>query len=161
MNKFLIVLLVIVIILVILIFTGRKSVRHELVINASPEKVWQVLTNTDAYAEWNPTMQLVKGEVKVGNSVTYKFTQNANTSYDVPITVKQIIPNKLLNQKGGTPLILTYDHKYTLIPEGDKTKVIISEDYSGIGVNFWNPEPVGKAYGTLNEALKRKVESIK
>lgn len=161
MNKFLIILLVIAVILVILIFTGKKSVRHELVINASPEKVWQVLTNTDAYAEWNPIMQLVKGDIKVGNKVTYKFTQDSAVSYEVPITVKQIIPNKLLNQKGGTPLILTYDHKYTLEPQGDKTKVIISEDYNGIGVNFWNPALVGKAYGILNEALKRKVESVK
>lgn len=158
MNKFLIILLVILVILVILIFTGKKSVRHEITINATPEKVWQVLTNTSEYPNWNPTMQLVKGDVKVGNQVTYKFTQDANNSYEVPITVKQIIPNELLNQAGGYPFILAYNHKYILEPQGNGTKVIINEDYSGIGVNFWNPAPVEKAYGTLNEALKKRAE---
>ncbi len=158
MNKFLIILLVIVVILIILIFTGKKSVRHEITINASSEKIWQVLTNTSAYPKWNPTMQLVKGYIKVGNKVTYKFTQEDNNSYEVPITVKQIIPNKLLNQAGGYPFILAYNHKYILEPQGNTTKVIINEHYSGIGVNFWNPKPLEKAYEKLNKALKKQSE---
>lgn len=160
MNKFLIILLVVLLILVILNFTGKKSVHHEIVINASPKKVWQVLRNTNAYPEWNPTMQLVKGNINVGNNIIYKFTQNPNTSYEVPITVKQIIPNKLLNQAGGYLFILTYNHKYILEPQGNTTKVIINENYNGIGVNFWNPKPVEKAYRMLNEALKKRVETV-
>lgn len=160
MNKFLIILLILLVILIVFVFTGKKSVRHEIIINASPEKVWQVLTNTDAYPEWNPTMQLVKGNVKVGNKVTYKFSQDTDKSYEVPITVREIIPQKLLNQYGGTPLILTYDHRYNLEPQGNTTKVIINEDYKGVGVHFWNPKPVEKAYGSLNKALKQRAEEL-
>nr|WP_299386427.1 SRPBCC domain-containing protein [Allomuricauda sp.] len=148
------------IILIVLIFTGKKSVHHEITINASPEKVWGVLTDMNAYDEWNPTMKLIKGEVKVGNKVTYEFTQDAGNSYEVPIKVKEILPNKLLNQSGGTPLFLTYNHKYILEKQDDVTKVIINEDYNGIGVNFWNPEPVEKAYRRLNIALKERVENL-
>ena len=51
---------------------------------------------------------------------------------------------KLLNQYGGTKTILTFDHKYILVKEGIKTKLIIHEEYPGIMVPFWNPDPVGK-----------------
>lgn len=160
MNKLLIIFLVLIALLVILYFTGKKSVHHEVTINASTEKVWQVLTNMQAYPEWNPTIKLVKGDVKVGNQVTYQFTQDADNISEIPATVKQIIPNKLLNQAGGIPLILTYNHKYIIEPQGEGTKMTIHEDYAGIGVNFWNPKPVEAAYSRLNEALKKRVENL-
>lgn len=144
--------------LVVLYFTGRKTVKSELIINAPSEKVWQVLTDFEKYSEWNPTMQLIKGEIKEGNTVTYQFTQDEQKKYDIPAKVVKVIPNELLNQKGGIPLVLTYNHRYILEPQGNKTKVTITENYNGIGVNFWNPKEVEKAYKKLNLALKKRVE---
>lgn len=118
------------------------------------------MTNTEAYPEWNPTMQLVKGKVEEDSKVTYKFTQDDNNSYEIPVTVKQINPNVLLNQTGGYPFILSYNHKYVLEALGNTTKVTIHEDYRGVGVNFWNPKPVEIAYGRLNEALKKRAELL-
>lgn len=143
--------------LVVLVLTGKKSVHHEMSINAPVEKVWHTLMKMDAY-QWNPVMHLVEGEVKVGNKVTYRFTQEEGKSYEVGATVEQVIPNKLLNQKGGIPWILTFNHKYILEAEGNTCKMIIHEDYSGLGVHFWNPTPVEQAYKKLNEALKKEVE---
>lgn len=144
--------------LVVLALTGKKSVHHEISINAPVEKVWQTLMRMDAY-QWNPVMQLIEGEVKAGNKVKYRFTQEEGKSYEVATTVEQIIPNKLLNQKGGIPWTLTFNHKYILEAEGNTCKMIIHEDYAGMGVHFWNPAPVEQAYKRLNEALKKEVES--
>lgn len=146
------------VVIVILILTGRKSVHHEISINASPERVWQVLTDMASYDEWNPTMKLVQGEVTEGNKVIYQFTQDAENASEIPANVKQIIPNALLNQTGGIPLVLTFNHKYILEPVDGGTKVTIHEDYRGIGVNFWNPGPVQNAYERLNIALKKRAE---
>ncbi len=142
----------------LLILFGRKSVHHEITISASPEKVWKVLTDMDKFPEWNPVMELLEGEVKEGNQVKYQFTQDENSESEIGATIKEIIPNKLLNQNGGIPLLLTFDHRYILAPMGEQTKVIIHEDYRGIGVNFWNPKPVEEAYERLNKALKLRVE---
>lgn len=145
---------------VLLVFTGKKSAHSELIINAPAEKVWTVLTDFGKYPEWNPTMKLVKGEVKEGNKVVYQFTQDADNVSEISAKVQKLIPNKLLNQKGGIPLILTFNHRYVLEPQGEKTKMIIHEDYGGIGVNFWNPKEVEKAYERLNQALKKRVEEV-
>lgn len=157
-SKWFLITAILVVIFLVLYFLGKKSVHHEISINATPQKVWKVLTNMSAYDEWNPTMKLVNGEIKVGNKVTYQFTQDENNISEIPATVKQIIPNKLLNQSGGIPFVLTYNHKYILEPENGGTKVTIHEDYSGIGVNFWNPKPVELAYERLNKALKERAE---
>lgn len=146
--------------LVVLDLTGKKSVHHEITINASPEKVWSVLVDTDKYESWNPVMKLLEGEVIAGNKVKYQFTQSSDSQYDIDSNVKKVQPNQLLNQGGGIPLVLTFDHKYLLEPSGDGTKLTIHEDYGGIGVHFWNPAPVKEAYKRLNEAIKKRVESL-
>ena len=146
--------------LLVLVLTGRKSVHHEITINASPEKVWSVLVDTDNYESWNPVMKLLEGEVKEGNKVKYQFTQDADNISEIPSNVKKVIPNELLNQGGGLPFILTFNHKYLLEPLGNGTKLIIHEDYKGIGVNFWNPAPVEVAYGRLNQAITKRTDSL-
>jgi len=147
-------------VLLVLFFFGKKSVHHEIMINASPEKVWSVLTDTDQYDTWNPVMKLLEGEVKEGSKVKYQFTQDAENISEIPSNVKKVIPNKLLNQGGGLPFVLTFNHKYILEPLDNGTKLTIHEDYGGIGVNFWNPTPVQSAYKRLNEAIKKRAESF-
>ena len=105
-SKLLIALGIIVLLLAVLYFLGRKSVHHEILIDASPEKVWKVLMDTDNYADWNPVMRLLEGEVKEGSRVKYQFTQDAENSSEIPSTVKKIIPDQLLNQGGGMPGVL-------------------------------------------------------
>lgn len=160
MKKLMYIFIGILVILVILVFTGNKSVHHEITIMDTPEKVWNVLTEMYDYPKWNPTMELLEGTVQEGNKVKYKFTQDENTKSEIGATVVQVVPNKLLNQKGGIPLVLTFNHKYVLEWTGNTTKVIIHEDYKGIGVNFWNPKPVEEAYQRLNFALKERVEQF-
>ena len=159
MTKILIALGILLAILTVLVILGRKSVHHEILIEATPETVWNVLTDTDNYDSWNPVMKLLEGEIKEGNQVLYQFTQDPDNIIEMPSTVKQIVPQKLLNQGGGPPLILTFDHRYILESQGSGTKLTIHEDYAGIGVNFWNPAPVEAAYGRLNEAIKARAES--
>lgn len=152
--------LILLAVLAILYFLENKSVHHEIEINASPQKVWSVLTDTESYDSWNPVMQLLEGEIKEGNKVKYIFTQDAENSMEIPSIVKKIMPNKLLNQGGGLAFVMSFDHQYILEPTENGTKLIIHEDYSGIGVNFWNPSPVGEAYVRLNTAIKKRSEAL-
>ena len=159
-SRFMTITLIILAGLAILYLLGNKSVHHEILINAAPDKVWGVLIDTDNYEEWNPVMKLLEGEVKEGQKVLYQFTQDAENVSEIPSKVKRIIPNQLLNQGGGLPFVLTFAHKYILEPSESGTKLTIHEDYGGVWVNFWNPKPVQAAYQRLNEAIKNRVESL-
>lgn len=160
LSKWTIIIVAFLLVLIVAYVTGRKSVHSEVTVAATPEKVWSVLTNTNTYASWNPVMQLLEGELTAGSSVKYQFTQSATNVYKISARVRKVMSNKLLNQIGGMPLFLTFNHYYILESSGKETKVIIHEDYKGIGVHFWNPKPVQEAYEKLNLALKKQVESL-
>jgi hypothetical protein len=145
--------------LLTLYLVGKKSVRSEIIINANTKNVWKVLMNTEKYSEWNPTMKVIEGKLQEEEKVLYQFTQDEKNQYEISAVVHKIEPEKLLNQKGGIPFILTYNPQYIFEPQGEKTKVIITEEYQGIYVPFWNPEPVQKAYEKLNTALKNRAEN--
>ena len=140
----------------------KKSVRDVVIINTDQKKVWNVLLNVEDYERWNPTMKYLKGKMQEGKKITYQFSESQQKKYNVSAKVLKIEENKLLNQKGGVPFILTFNHKYILEPvegEKSKTKCIIHEEYRGIGVLFWNPNSVLMAYQKLNKALKDNVEN--
>ena len=50
-----------------------KELCTEIDIQASPEKVWQVLTNLEKYPEWNPFIHHAIGSAKVGEKVDITF----------------------------------------------------------------------------------------
>ena len=143
-----------------LMLIGKKSVHSKISIDATPSQVWEVITNTSQYNEWNSVMLLLEGSIKEGDLVKYRFTQEEGKFYDIPSKVKKIIPLSLLNQGGGTFGIITFDHKYILEEKKGKTVLTIHEDYHGLFVPFWNPEPVQKAYDRLNKDIKSRVESL-
>ena len=143
-----------------LMLIGKKSVHSKISIDATPSQVWEVITNTSQYNEWNSVMLLLEGSIKEGDLVKYRFTQEEGKYYDIPSRVKKIIPTSLLNQGGGTFGIITFDHKYILNEKKGETELVVHEDYRGVFVPFWNPEPVQKAYDRLNEDIKNRVESL-
>ena len=50
-----------------------KQIRTSISINASKEKIWQILTDFEKYPEWNSFIKSVTGEVKVGNQIQIKL----------------------------------------------------------------------------------------
>ena len=55
-----------------------KELRTEIEIQATPDKVWQVLTSLDKYPEWNPFIHHAIGKAKVGEKVdiTFRYSRN-------------------------------------------------------------------------------------
>ena len=148
------------VILIILYLVGHKSVHSELFVPATPQQVWSVLLDTDNYERWNTVLVLHSGELIEGNEVTYEFRQDDENSYEISSRVQGIVDGRLLNQRGGLPGVLTFDHRYVLEPADSGTNVIIHEDYRGIAVPFWNPAPVQAAYDRLNRAMKARVMEV-
>lgn len=50
-----------------------KEIKTEIQIDATPERVWEILTDFDAYPTWNPFIKSITGEVNVGNTITARI----------------------------------------------------------------------------------------
>ena len=154
-SKWAIAGLIILSILIFLLIVGRKSAHAEVIIEANPAQVWQNLAEVSKVKVWNTVLIPIEGQLQEGTKVTYEFYQEQGGKAAVmSANVKEIVPSKLINQTGGMPLILTFNHKYRIEPFGGQTKVIIHEEYRGVMVPFWNPSPVEKAYERLLDELK-------
>lgn len=136
----------------------RKSVRAEIVIEASPDDVWSVITDPTTYGEWNPIFVAYEGTFAQGNTVSLRMKMGDGDATPVQVLVKDFVPNEWLHQGGGYPVILTYDHNWFLesVPEG--TKVTQYEYYTGLYVLAWDPMPARLLYEAGNENLKARLE---
>ena len=140
---------------------GCASVHTEIVIDAPLEKVWSVILDTASYSNWNPVMVQVDGKHEIGKTLTYQVKAPDEKPTEIKAKVKEIVPNSLLRQTGGIWGVLTFNHKYELEKVKGGTKVTQHEDYSGVGVFFWDHKKMERAYKESNEALKKQVLKLK
>ena len=73
MNKWLIGGLIVVPLIIVAGLLIKKSVRAEIVINASSEEVWSTITNPSTYGEWNPIFVQYEGDFAEGNTLTLQM----------------------------------------------------------------------------------------
>ena len=144
--------------LLLLYVIGQKSAHAEIQIPASPQKVWEVLSDFPRTREWNPVLVPIEGTLAEGNSIQYEFYQEAGgPATAMEAQVMRVEESKLIAQKGGMPGLLTFRHQYQLVETAQGTQVIIHETYRGIMVPFWDPRPVEMAYQRLLTSLKQRV----
>lgn len=139
-----------------------KALRTEIIINASPEKVWNILTDFTRYAEWNPFIISSAGEAKKGTRLT-----NVMKNSDKNRTFKPLVLTAEVNQKlewiGRMPLgMFNGRHYFILEAAGNgQTRLIQGENFSG-----WLSGFIMKRIGAetkanfvaMNEALKKRAE---
>ncbi len=143
----------VVVVVALLALLGRKSVRAELTIEAAPEEVWTLLTDPTSYPDWNPIFVSVEGEFQEGATLTVGMKNLDGTVTNVDSHVKKLVPGSEINQVGGIPGVLTFDHTWLLEPTVDGTRVTQYEVYRGIGVVFWDPSWVEATYERANAQL--------
>ncbi|MEM9631495.1 MAG: SRPBCC domain-containing protein [Pseudomonadota bacterium] len=136
----------------------RKTFHVETVIAAPPDIVWQILTETRAYPEWNPVFVEAAGAYAEGARLSYRVRDPKGKLLEMDATVVTFTPARELRQKGGVPGILTFEHQWILEPVEGGTKVIQHETDRGLGLWFWNSDWIEPAYAKTLEALKARAE---
>ncbi len=104
----------------------------EIIINATSQKVWLVLTNIQSWDEWNERIKKPKlqGILKVGSSFTWKTNGSKIKSI-----IHSFTPNKILGWHGkafGASAI----HNWYLEPTENGTKVRVEESMEGWIIKF-------------------------
>lgn len=140
-----------------------KELRTEIVINASPEKVWQVLTDLDRYPEWNPFICHAIGKVKVGEPVDIDF-QPDSQGLKLHCTVDRNQPNRELSWKYHVthPLLFRGEHIFTIEPLGENSvRFTDCEEFNGLLV-FTQAKDIDtntkRGFEAMDKALKARAE---
>jgi len=111
--------------------TFRLEYSHKINIKANSYKIWQLLTDTVNYTNWNSTLTSLKGDMSLGGKIELM-------SPDVPgkvfsIKVKEFIPNKWMLWANGFPLTLRVKRSFLLTEQKDgSTNFEMKESFSGL-----------------------------
>lgn len=141
-----------------------KIISTEIEINASPERVWEVLTKFDAYSDWNPFIRKINGQQKVGEQLEAHLQPPDSREITFKPTLVKFEPQKELSWFGKLFIPGLFDRQHIfLIEEISQAKVrfIQKEHFWGILVPLlWrnlNPR-LRTGFEQMNEAIKEIVE---
>lgn len=141
-----------------------KEIKTEILINATPEKVWSVLTNFDNYPNWNPFLKSIKGEVKVGNNITVTIQQTEAKETTFMPKVLTFKANQELSWLGRLLIAGIFDgeHKFELTDNRNGTTTFRqSEKFKGILVPLFEKQldnNTKKGFEAMNKKLKELAE---
>ncbi len=143
-----------------------KELRTEIEIKASPEKVWEILTDLAKYPEWNPFLHHAVGSPTLGGKVDITFLQG---SKDMTLHCKVVkaLPHRLLAWKYHViaPFLWNGVHSFTIDRLGDKlVRFIDVEVFSGllIPAQANSIETTSRQdFMSMDKALKQRAEKAK
>jgi hypothetical protein len=130
-------------------------------IDASPEAVWAILTDTATYPEWNPHLVRAEGGLAAGERLPLTVRQSGRES-TLTVRVTEYDEPRRLAWVGRfvAPFLFEGTHAFELEPldGGDRTRLHNTEASRGLLVPLVVRSDAREAYEAMNAALKRRVE---
>jgi len=138
-------------------------------IDATPERVWQVLIDLPAYPQWNPFITSAEGPLVVGGRVSITLLPlNALLRVTLSATVVEVVACRRLRfrlrwARLGIPGLFDIDYTLTLTPQEGGVRLWEDAQFRGLLV-FPLTRPVNRdaslAFDAMNTALKSRTEGM-
>jgi hypothetical protein len=142
-----------------------KEIHTSIMINASADKVWQVLFDFASYPEWNPFIRQVRGEARVGARLDVKVQPPGGKQMAFRPTVLRADPNRELRWLGRlwVPGLFDGEHSFEIEPlEGGAVRFVHREQFGGLLVPLLSKmidRDIRRGFEEMNRALKQRVET--
>jgi hypothetical protein len=139
-----------------------KEVRSEIEIQASPEKVWQILTDFDSWSEWNPFLYRASGTAGLGEQVDISFQGPGSKETSLCCTIQTLEQGRqwMWSFHAIAPFLFRGEHSFAIEPvDGDHVRFVQREVFKGLLVPFLVKEAdTLLGYRAMDEALKNRAE---
>ena len=142
----------------------KRSIQTETEIDATSEQVWTVLSDFENYANWNPFIQKISGELEVDARLNVEIKPADKSVMGFSPRLLVVKPQRELRWLGRVllPRIFDGEHYFSIerISE-NKVRFIQGEQFGGLLVPLlWNSMEQGTIDGfvVMNESLKKRVE---
>jgi len=109
-----------------------RAYNATITINATPQKVWQVLTDAAGYPNWDPGMVRIEGRLALGEMVKFFTKFSPEQAFAVKVTAFE--PNQKMVITGGLPLgLFKSERTHTLTSGQDGQTIFRTEEiFSGV-----------------------------
>jgi hypothetical protein len=109
--------------------TFRMECAISIAIQASPARIWGLLTNADDFPRWNSTVTSLEGSIERGQKLKLKVPISDRT-FTPRVTVFE--PEKRMVWSDGAAPMFKGARTFMLTPFGDTTEFSMTETFSGL-----------------------------
>lgn len=142
----------------------KKEIKTAITIEATPERVWEVLTGFNEYPHWNPFIKSLQGRVKTGEKIIVRLEPPGAKGMTFKPKVLAFEANREFKWIGHLffPGLFDGEHRFELIDNGNGTTTFIqAEKFKGILVHMLSNMLDGSTmdgFRAMNEQLKIEAE---
>ncbi len=142
----------------------KKEISSQILIHASPEKIWLILSDFINYPNWNPFIVSIAGELKKGAHISVKLKPEGSSAMQFTPEILELENNKVFCWKGklGIKGLFDGEHRFELKPnQNGDTLFIQSEKFSGILVPLFRKmidSATKRSFESMNNKLKQLAE---
>lgn len=143
-----------------LAFAPTRDLVTEIDIDAPPADVWAVLTDGDAYGEWNPFIVEMRGPVEVGGTLQNTLQPSPDQQMSFAPTILVVEEERELRWLGRlwVPRLFDGEHYFLLSETDGGTRLVHGERFSGVLLWFIDVEDFRANFEAMNAALKERAE---
>lgn len=140
------------------------QVRTEIEIDATPNRVWDVLTNFAAYPAWNPFIPSLDGSAEVGARLDARLQPPGGMGMRFRPTVLAAVPARELRWLGHLLVSGLFDgeHRFQIEPLGpDRVRFVQEERFTGLLAPLvlrFIERGTRQGFEAMNRALKLRAE---
>lgn len=141
-----------------------KKLDSEIEINASAERVWQLLTDFAKFPQWNPFIHRANGEATIGARLKVMTQPSGAQRSTTRPTVLKAEPNRELRwgQQFLVRGLLDVEHIFTIKSIGaNRVRFTQREIFTGLLVPFrtrHHSADIRRGFREMNQALKLRAE---
>jgi len=142
-----------------------KELHSEIEINASAERVWDILTDFASYPQWNPFIRSISGELEVGERLEVRLEPPDSRGISLRPTVLRAEPNRLMRWVGHLLVPGLFDGEHSLVTEPleeNRVRFVQHEAFKGVLVRLLArslDKNTLRGFEQMNEALKERAEA--
>ena len=140
-----------------------KQLHTEVLIEASPEQVWAVLTDFAHYGDWNPFLVSVAGVPQQGERLNVRLAPPGGRQITLKPVLTEVVTGQVLEWWGhlGVRGIFDGRHRFELHPAGAGTRLVQGEIFTGALVPLMArtlDRGTAAGFALMNAALKARAE---
>ncbi len=140
-----------------------RQIATSITIGAPPKRVWQVLTDFDAYSEWNPFIRAASGKLARGGSLQVTISPPGGRAMTFKPILTALRSNQLVRWKGQLlmPGLFDGDHQFRMRPTRAGTEFEHEELFTGILPALMSDHAfkrIERGFILMNEALRKQAE---
>lgn len=142
-----------------------RTIETEILIQAPPETVWQVLMDFGAYGEWNPFITSIEGTPDVGSRLAVRIEPPGGRAMALRPVVQASEHARRFGWLGrlGVREIFDGAHEFVIEPDGEHgCRFVQRETFRGLLVPFVGGVLARTADGfdAMNHALQQRAELV-